>query len=300
MGARISDESHLSLSFDCSNSIERVPLCAAPWALAAERLLGTVSRVANGRLQVSPENSCLIFNFQGAVILRPGQSKIAIVPPRSIVFLRAGQSMAINAARGEHEALAIRWHVAAHPILERLIEESSVGGQKDRMVAVRAIDPSFIGLEARAKSACNHGGGQAESIFMSVVYEALPYLLQSDNEFLLASLPPDLPEILRDLVEKVRDKPNGNWALKDASDYAGYSPFHFSRVFKASVGYGFHEYVDRCRTESAVKLLTTTEMPVDLVASNCGFGTTQGLRESVKEYLGLVPSELRGSLENAD
>ena len=33
--------------------------------------------------------------------------------------------------------------------------------------------------------------------------------------------------------------------------------------------------------------------PVDLVASTCGFGTTQGLRESVKEYLGLVPSELR-------
>ena len=74
---------------------------------------------------------------------------------------------------------------------------------------------------------------------------------------------------------------------------AGYSPFHFSRVFKNLVGYGFHEYVDRSRTECAVEMLCTTDSAVDVVASSCGFGTTQGLRESVKEYLGLVPSELR-------
>jgi transcriptional regulator GlxA family with amidase domain len=51
--------------------------------------------------------------------------------------------------------------------------------------------------------------------------------------------------------------------------------------------------VDRCRTECAVELLCSSDSAVDLVASSCGFGTTQGLRESVKEYLGLVPSEIR-------
>jgi AraC-like DNA-binding protein len=98
----------------------------------------------------------------------------------------------------------------------------------------------------------------------------------------------------------VRENPALPWPLKDAADMAGYSPFHFSRVFKGLVGYGFHEYVDRCRTECAVELLVTTDMPVDLVASTCGFGTTQGLRESVKEYLGLVPSELRAVPDSLD
>jgi transcriptional regulator GlxA family with amidase domain len=42
-----------------------------------------------------------------------------------------------------------------------------------------------------------------------------------------------------------------------------------------------------------VKLLATSERPVESVAQAAGFGTTQGLRESIKEYLGLVPSELR-------
>jgi hypothetical protein len=43
--------------------------------------------------------------------------------------------------------------------------------------------------------------------------------------------------------------------------------------------------------------LLAGEMPLDCVAQACGFGTTQGLRESIKEYLGLVPSELRSAHE---
>ena len=78
---------------------------------------------------------------------------------------------------------------------------------------------------------------------------------------------------------------------------AGYSPFHFSRVFKQIVGYGFHEYVDRCRTAMAVDQLCSTDSPADLIAASCGFGTSHGLRESMKEYLGLVPSELRAMTE---
>jgi AraC-like DNA-binding protein len=58
-------------------------------------------------------------------------------------------------------------------------------------------------------------------------------------------------------------------------------------------GFGFHEYVDRCRTETAIEMLCNTDEPIDTVAAMTGFGTTQGLRESVKEYLGLVPSEIR-------
>jgi AraC family transcriptional regulator len=118
-------------------------------------------------------------------------------------------------------------------------------------------------------------------------------LVVGADQVQLAAVPLDLPDTIRDLVAKVRASPSLAWPLKDAADMAGYSPFHFSRVFKNLVGYGFHEYVDRSRTECAVEMLCTTDNAVDVVASSCGFGTTQGLRESVKEYLGLVPSELR-------
>jgi len=130
-------------------------------------------------------------------------------------------------------------------------------------------------------------------LMLSAIYEAVAKLMVSADEVQLATVPEDLPETLRILTQKVRSSPALAWPLKEAADMAGYSPFHFSRVFKQLVGYGFHEYVDRCRTESAIDMLISTESAVDLVASSCGFGTTQGLRESVKEYLGLVPSELR-------
>ena len=66
-------------------------------------------------------------------------------------------------------------------------------------------------------------------------------------------------------------------------------------MFKAIVGYGFHEYVDRCRTELAVRMLSTTDEPVDIISAEAGFGTAQSLRESVKYHLGLLPSELRAA-----
>jgi AraC-like DNA-binding protein len=128
---------------------------------------------------------------------------------------------------------------------------------------------------------------------VSFIYEVVARLVVGLDQVQLAAVPLDLPDTIKDLVAKVRLNPSLGWPLKDAADMAGYSPFHFSRVFKNLVGYGFHEYVDRSRTECAVEMLCTTDNAVDVVASSCGFGTTQGLRESVKEYLGLVPSELR-------
>jgi AraC-like DNA-binding protein len=135
--------------------------------------------------------------------------------------------------------------------------------------------------------------GITEPLLLSVIYEAVGRIMIGGDEMQLSPLPADLPEPIERLAGAVRENPSGNWSLKEASDMASYSPFHFSRVFKQLVGYGFHEYVDRCRTEMAVEMLVSTDIAVDNVATNAGFGTTQGLRESVRDYLGLVPSEFR-------
>ena len=132
-----------------------------------------------------------------------------------------------------------------------------------------------------------------------LIHISVGYVLVGESEVGLAPLPQELPAVIRALTARVKEHPEAAWPLKDASDQVGYSPFHFSRVFKALVGYGFHEYVDRCRTELAVRLLSTTDDPVDIISSEAGFGTAQSLRESVKEHLGLLPSELRGTPEEA-
>lgn len=257
---------------------------------------GTVSKTATGSVAVPSGVNALCINLKGTLIARTGvQSRLVLIPPRSLTYVR-GTRLILQAARGEHQSQIITWPTAATQLLDHWI----VGRQNSRQekgpartIACKPIDPHFKDALARFDAATAGPPELMEPQVVSFLYEVVARLMVGIDQVQLAATPFGLPETIQELVKEVRGNPALPWPLRDAADKAGYSPFHFSRVFKSLVGYGFHEYVDRCRTECAVDMLCTTDSPVDLVASTCGFGTTQGLRESLKEYLGLVPSELR-------
>ena len=291
------NEPQVDINFDCGASTGALKRSDIPGMnyIRLESLSGSVARTAAGYLLVPTGMCALCVNLKGTLIVRSGpQGKLVLVPPRSITFVRSSK-MIIQAARGEHLSQLLSWEARVTPLLENWItnrvHRASAG--TPRSIACRPIDPHFRGTLARFEQATSSTPDIMEPLMVSVIYEFVARLMTGSDQVQLAAVPADLPDTIRDLVIRVRQNPALPWPLRDAADAAGYSPFHFSRVFKNLVGYGFHEYVDRCRTEAAVEKLCSTDQPVDQVAQSCGFGTTQGLRESVKEYLGLVPSELR-------
>jgi AraC-like DNA-binding protein len=295
-------EDRVDLRFDCGpNGTLKRSEAAALEHLALDSVSGTVGKTATGYLAVPDRLNLLCINFSGTLLARvKNQSEIVIAPPRSITFVRAGTRLVVQAARGEHHALLLSWSSELTPLLEIWTAAQGEGRGGGRQAACKPIDPHFADAIARFEQALEWEGGPLEPLLVSVVYEVVSKLLLGFDEFQLAPTPIDLPDTISELTDRVREKPALGWPLKEAAAAAGYSPFHFSRVFKSMVGYGFHEYVDRCRTECAVQLLSSTDSAVDLVASTCGFGTTQGLRDSIKEYLGLVPSELRAVPDSFD
>lgn len=290
------NEPRVDLNFDCGAMPGALKRSDAPGMsyIKLENLSGTVARTATGYLVVPAGMCALCINLKGTLITRPGvQSKLVLVPPRSITFIR-GTRLIVQAARGEHQSQLLSWEGRVTPLLDNWITTRvNRAAGTARAIACRPIDPHFRATVARFDHAAAHPNDSMEPLMVSVIYEFVARLMIGSDQVQLAAVPADLPDTIRDLVLRVRQNPALGWPLRDAADAAGYSPFHFSRVFKNLVGYGFHEYVDRCRTECAVDLLCSSDQAVDQVASSCGFGTTQGLRESVKEYLGLVPSELR-------
>lgn len=291
------NEPHIDVNFDCGASPGALKRTDVPGMnyIRLENLSGTVTRTATGYLVVPTGMCALCVNMKGTIIARTGmQGKLVLIPPRSITFVR-GTRLILQAARGEHQSQLLSWEGRVTPLLENWIttKVNRATSGNPRTVACRPIDPHFRSTVARFDQAASNPGETMEPLMVSVIYEFVARLMIGSDQVQLAAVPADLPDTIRDLVLRVRQNPALGWPLRDAADAAGYSPFHFSRVFKNLVGYGFHEYVDRCRTECAVELLCSSDQAVDQVASSCGFGTTQGLRESVKEYLGLVPSELR-------
>jgi AraC-like DNA-binding protein len=289
-------DSHLEVNFDCATGSNRRLDQAGLQHLRLEVHQASLSKIAPGTVLVPSQYNAIAINFKGTLLVRSSTNpKLIVVPPRSITFLKGRLKLGVVAARGEHSTQILSWASAVTPLLEHWINtrlQARGANHQVRPIACKPIDPLFL-LPVQRLEHARTSGESIELMMLSAIYETVAKLMVGGDEVQLATIPDDLPETLKNLTQKVRGNPALGWPLKEAADMAGYSPFHFSRVFKQLVGYGFHEYVDRCRTECAIDMLVSTDSAVDLVASTCGFGTTQGLRESVKEYLGLVPSELR-------
>ena len=291
-------EAILDIRFDCGpNGTFRRAEAGNIQQLRLETVSGQVTRTVAGIVAVPAGVSALAFNTKGTLLARTSpQSRLIIVPPRSVTYLRGSVRLIIQAARGDHAIQVLTWNQLLTPLLDAWAASRATARSANsgiRQIACKPIDPYLLDAFGRFELARNGQSDIAEPMMLSAAYELIAKLMSSSDEVQLAAVPTTLPETIKELTARVRSSPSLPWPLKDAADAAGYSPFHFSRVFKAMVGYGFHEYVDRCRTEAAVDMLVTSDAAVDVVAATCGFGTTQGLRESVKEYLGLVPSELR-------
>lgn len=78
--------------------------------------------------------------------------------------------------------------------------------------------------------------------------------------------------------------------LDEVSAAAGFSPFHFHRVFKALMGETLNQFVKRQRLERALYLMShaPTRALTD-VALDCGFGSSSDFSRSFKQHFGLPP-----------
>lgn len=74
---------------------------------------------------------------------------------------------------------------------------------------------------------------------------------------------------------------------------AGFSPNHFSKLFKRSTGLLPHQYVVRKRIEKAKALFAGTDLPVGVVAWDCGFSDQAHLTRHFKRLVGTTPAKFR-------
>lgn len=287
-------ETTLDVAFECVGNptgLKRSDLVHAS-TVRVERIVGSTTRPAIGTVRVSARQCLLVISRTGSLIGRTApRQPVSVIPATSVALIPPGD-YGLVAGRGDHTVDVIRVDMAPHPIVEHAVRGLLGTSGIAKTLHCRSIEGLVSGSVARFDRLMERGT-RSHLELLSVVYELVALTSSAEMELTLATLPIDLPETIVDLTKRVKASSNSPWPLKLAADLAGYSPFHFSRVFKQLVGYGFHEYVDRRRTEVAVEQLIRSDVPVDAIASSCGFGTTQGLRESLKEYLGLVPSELR-------
>lgn len=86
--------------------------------------------------------------------------------------------------------------------------------------------------------------------------------------------------------------------LEKVADIAGFSKFHFSRLFKQCSGYNFYDYLCYRRIKNAETMLLQPNLSITEIALHSGFSSLSTFNRTFKKLKNCTPTEYR-SLYNA-
>jgi AraC family transcriptional regulator len=99
-------------------------------------------------------------------------------------------------------------------------------------------------------------------------------------------------------LELMRARLSEDISLDDLATEARLSPFHFSRMFKQSLGVPPRVYLTRLRVEKACELLERTDLSITEVALEVGYSSNQVLARVFLSHMRLSPSYYRRAVRD--
>ncbi len=94
-------------------------------------------------------------------------------------------------------------------------------------------------------------------------------------------------------LEYINEHLNQDIKLADLAQVLGMSQFHFSRLFKQSIGMAPYQYLLQQRIERAKQLLQQTEQSIIDIALDCGFNSHSHLSKQFRQLTGVTPKAYR-------
>lgn len=89
-----------------------------------------------------------------------------------------------------------------------------------------------------------------------------------------------------------------NLSLDSVADLAGFSKYHFSRLFKNFTGLSFYKYLNKKRIEHAAELLVDPSLSITEVALQSGFTSLSAFIRMFKQIKDCTPTEFRNLYED--
>jgi AraC-type DNA-binding domain-containing proteins len=105
---------------------------------------------------------------------------------------------------------------------------------------------------------------------------------------------------LENVRSYIDDNVKEDLSLEELADYAGLSPFYFSRQFKKKFGMTPYNYVIHSRLGMAQFYLKSTDLTVKEIAYRCGFNDVCNFCTCFKNKLGSTPEQFRNSNHSID
>lgn len=98
---------------------------------------------------------------------------------------------------------------------------------------------------------------------------------------------------LSSVCEYISDHFTEEITLEDIASYAGFSKFHFSRIFTEYTGETFYQYLQQKRINYAQTLLSNPSLSITEVAYQAGFTSSTAFTRVFRKSTGYTPSQFR-------
>ena len=109
-----------------------------------------------------------------------------------------------------------------------------------------------------------------------------------------------LPRLERSTLQRVlaaiHELPAWGLSIEQLAKEAGLSPFHFSRLFRNSIGRSPYRYYDELRFQRAKDMLFTTDLAVASIGRQLGFSHPSQFTRAFRRNAGCSPSAYRDQL----
>ncbi|MEL6462236.1 MAG: AraC family transcriptional regulator [Cyanobacteria bacterium J06641_2] len=143
----------------------------------------------------------------------------------------------------------------------------------------------------------NQKSGWGSKLYIESLSNALAVNLLRDYSVKKTSFDSHPGGLTESKLLLVTDYINDNIAseikLLDLASVAGISQYHFSRLFKKSLGISPNQYVIKQRVEKAKSLLKNSELSVTDVAFSCGFNSHSHFGKYFRQFTGFTPKQYR-------
>lgn len=94
-------------------------------------------------------------------------------------------------------------------------------------------------------------------------------------------------------IHYMKENMETHLSLQDISDYIGYSPSHFSALFKKQTGHAPLAYLNLLKIQQACQMLDETDMKVNQICHKIGIDDSYYFSRLFSKIMGMSPSEYR-------
>ncbi|MDY6902815.1 MAG: AraC family transcriptional regulator [Cyanobacteriota bacterium] len=182
--------------------------------------------------------------------------------------------------------------------LQQVAQQTGIDGSSLELIhKFRDRNPQVEQIIMMLYSELNRGSSFGSQLYIESLSNALAVNLLRNYSVKKTSFNLSSAGLSDSKLLLVTDYINDNIAteikLSDLANLAGISQYHFSRLFKKSLGISPNKYVIKQRIERAKSLLKNPELSVTDIALSCGFNSHSHFGQYFRRFTGFTPKQYR-------